>query len=147
MTYDEMHLIAKASGFNLHYGTPHDTYTLDRPGLVKGDLETWHFTTLEHVCLFLMGFNARKVPATDTPFVREVCAEVSRARQLFSGRQHMVLALAEEAGEVVKAAMDVNQAKGATLVDLRRELVQVAAMAYRVYEEGDATLGIPIMKS
>ena len=68
--------------------------------------------------------------------------EAARARTLFPKADHLVLAFAEEAGEVVKAALDVKQGKG-SMEDLQKEMIQCAAMLLRLWEEGDPTLGLP----
>jgi hypothetical protein len=73
------------------------------------------------------------------------CAEAARARGLWPKTDHMTLALAEEAGEVVKAALDLRHGKG-TQEDLRKEIVQCMAMCIRLAEEGDAALGIPAVQ-
>lgn len=68
----------------------------------------------------------------------EVAAELRYARKRFPMPDLLVLALAEEAGEVVKAALDMRAAKpGASREALRKECIQTIAMAVRVMEEGD----------
>lgn len=74
-------------------------------------------------------------------FCDRVFNEQVRASQLFPKANHLVLALAEESGEAVKAALDLKQKKG-TRAELEKELIQTAAMCMRLYYEGDPTLGI-----
>lgn len=77
------------------------------------------------------------------PVLAEAMVEVAAARAKFPGVAHTTLAMAEEAGEAVKAALDLHHRKrGATPEKLRRELVQTIAMCIRVAEEGDSALGI-----
>lgn len=66
----------------------------------------------------------------------DVRAELVRARSLFPSNKQMLHAFTEEAGEVTKAFLDLQQGK-CTAADVRREIVQAAAMAFRLLEEGD----------
>lgn len=76
---------------------------------------------------------------------RQALAEVERARELFPGSKHLVLALAEESGEVVKAVLDNYHGKeGAALEDIEKEIVQLVAMCVRLWEEGDPSLGLVV---
>lgn len=68
--------------------------------------------------------------------------ELARARTLFPSNEHIVLAFAEEAGEVVKAVLDHKQGK-ASIADVRKEIVQTMSMLLRIAEEGDPTVGLP----
>lgn len=67
-------------------------------------------------------------------FLNEVRDELTRARALFPGRNLNMAAAAEEMGEVVKAMLDEPSA------NVRKEAVQLAAMAGRCALEGDASL-------
>ncbi len=71
---------------------------------------------------------------TPMDFLAEVEAEIYRARAKFPGNEHMYVALAEEVGEVANALLEGSEG-------LRAECVQVAAMAMRLAEEGDADFG------
>ena len=77
------------------------------------------------------------------PWLRQVQAELLRARAKFPTAEHRTLALMEEAGEVVKAALDLHNRKpGATLAAVHAEIIQTMAMCVRLLEEGDpAVLG------
>ncbi len=80
-------------------------------------------------------------------------AEVDRARAKFPGTAHLALAFAEEAGEAVRAALQLHYACRhptptprnieCAQADLRKELVQTVAMCLRLWEEGDTALGTP----
>src|SRR5512147_303719 len=83
----------------------------------------------------------RRPPMIRDELLAAAVIESERARKLFPQPNHVTLALAEEAGEVVKAALDVRQGK-ATLHDLRKELTQTIAMCLRLAEEGDPTIGV-----
>jgi NTP pyrophosphatase (non-canonical NTP hydrolase) len=73
---------------------------------------------------------------TQNQIHQAVAEEVARARDLFPSNEDLLLAFAEEAGEVVKAFMDLKQ-KGAPAWSVAKELVQVMAMAHRLLQEGD----------
>src|SRR5512143_602236 len=62
-----------------------------------------------------------------------VAAEVQRGRAKFPGNRFMLAALAEEIGELAEAM--VKGDRGA----IHLEAIQVAAVALRIAEEGDAT--------
>ncbi len=66
----------------------------------------------------------------------EIDAELGRARKAFPTTAHMTVALVEEVGEVARALL-----QGKPAGELRRECIQVAVMAIRVMEEGDADFG------
>jgi hypothetical protein len=74
-----------------------------------------------------------KVDPVDA-FLAEVRAEIIRARTKFPGSRVMTVALAEEFGELAKAALDEPAA------NVRVEAVQTAAMAARLAIDGDASL-------
>jgi hypothetical protein len=74
-------------------------------------------------------------------FLIELYDEAARARVKFPSNVHLLLALAEEAGEAVKAGCDLRQGK-ADIESFRTELIQTAAMCLRLYYEGDPTIGI-----
>lgn len=67
-------------------------------------------------------------------FLDAVRAEVRRAENLFPSPDGVVAALAEETGEAVKAVLDEPWENVFT------ETVQTAAMAARLFLEGDPTL-------
>lgn len=64
----------------------------------------------------------------------DILAELKRARSLFPGDRIMTLAMCEEAGELVKAVLDEPAER------VRKEAVQVAAMAMRVVLDGDGSV-------
>ena len=69
-------------------------------------------------------------------WMAEVEAEMERARKKFPCPNLLVTAFSEEAGEVVKAVLEHYEGKG-SLADVRKELIQTAAMVGRLLEEGD----------
>lgn len=90
----------------------------------------------------------------DHPMLVAAVMEAGRARSLFPDPDHLVLAFAEEAGEVVKAALDLRNTISAGVRDgkpylpraayLHREvlteMIQAVAMLIRLYDEGDPTI-------
>lgn len=58
--------------------------------------------------------------------------EVHRARAKFPGNRFLLTALMEELGEVARGILQKDPQE-----DIRRELLQVACVAMRMYEEGD----------
>lgn len=64
----------------------------------------------------------------------EIRDEVERARTKFPGNRYLLAALMEEVGELSQAML---QKKSVT--EIVREAIQVACVAIRIAEEGDAT--------
>jgi phosphoribosyl-ATP pyrophosphohydrolase len=72
----------------------------------------------------------------------DAAAEAEKAMRKFPQPNYVVCKVAEEAGEVVKAA--VHCAEGRETADnLRKEIVQTMAMLLRLYIEGDEVIGLP----
>lgn len=69
-------------------------------------------------------------------------AELFNARKKFPSSDHSVLALCEESGELARAVLNHKYGEG-NLSEVRKEAVQVAAMAIRVIMEGDSTVNLP----
>lgn len=65
----------------------------------------------------------------------DVREEIRKARAKFSNKQ-LLHAFVEEAGEVTKAFLDMQQGKG-DVTEIRKEIIQSIAMGYRLLEEGD----------
>ena len=68
---------------------------------------------------------------------QDVGQEIQRARSNFPSNKHLVLALAEESGEVVKAFLDYSQGK-CSYSQVEKELIQTITVAVRLMQEGDA---------
>lgn len=66
----------------------------------------------------------------------EIRAELRKARAKFPSNKQLLHAFVEEAGEVTKAFLDLQQKK-ATAADVRKELIQAVSMGFRLLEEGD----------
>lgn len=77
---------------------------------------------------------AGRLADASSPFLVAVAAEVVRARAKFPGANATMVALMEEVGELAKAMLDETPER------IYAEAVQVACMAMRAAEEGDATL-------
>lgn len=69
--------------------------------------------------------------------LQDIEAELQRARALYPGNGYTLAALAEEVGELNTAMLRHARGYGSP-DDIHRQAVQVAAMAIRVAEEGDA---------
>ena len=63
--------------------------------------------------------------------------EIERARAKFPGNDHLTAALTEEVGETAQAYLQGRYA------DARAEAIQVACVAWRIVEEGDAEFERP----
>ncbi len=71
--------------------------------------------------------------------------ELQKARSKFPSNKHLLHAFTEEAGEVTKAFLDMNQGK-AEERQVLKELIQTIAMAVRLMQEGDPDFpGLPPM--
>ncbi len=68
----------------------------------------------------------------DVAFLRDVAAEVVRAREQWPGRRHLITALMEEVGELAKALLDCEGTER-----VRAEAIQVAGLAMRIAVEGE----------
>lgn len=76
-----------------------------------------------------MGYHVSPRPVTMGDLAEEIC----RAREKFPKNAHMLAALVEEVGELAKALLE-----GEPNEDIRKEALQVACVAIRIAEEGDA---------
>jgi hypothetical protein len=68
--------------------------------------------------------------------ITDIFAELDRAKKVHAWPVdliHQIAIMAEESGESVKAALDYTY-KGAPLADVRKELLQTAAMCLRCLE-------------
>lgn len=63
----------------------------------------------------------------------DIQEEVVRARTKFPGRRHLLAVLTEEVGELAQAYL-----QGKPESEIRAEATQVACVAVRIIEEGDA---------
>jgi phosphoribosyl-ATP pyrophosphohydrolase len=80
--------------------------------------------------------------ASFTTLVSKAISEGERAMVKFPQPNYVITKVAEEAGEVVKAA--VHSAEGREpLTSVRDEMVQTIAMLYRLWCEGDEVHGLP----
>jgi len=95
----------------------------------------------------------RAVSSThESALIAQALAELAYARTKWPGREHLVLALVEESGTAVRAALDYRNAVAAEAGpvtrhgyqhELARRLSSTIAVALRVYAEGDPTLSLP----
>lgn len=71
--------------------------------------------------------------------IREIAREVVRARTKFPGNRNLLGALTEEVGELFEAGLEQGPRRRHDADALtRREAIQVACVAIRIAEEGDA---------
>ena len=63
----------------------------------------------------------------------ELADEIVRARAKFPGSRFLLAALTEEVGELARAILQRK-----TGDEIKREAIQVACVALRIYEEGDS---------
>jgi hypothetical protein len=82
----------------------------------------------------LRGLGYTQSPSEES--LGDLAEELVRARRKFPGNDHLTVALGEEFGELCRAQL---QRKGRD--EIRKEALQVACVAMRIYEEEDATLG------
>lgn len=66
--------------------------------------------------------------------LRDVSCEITRARNKFPTNELLMVALAEEVGELAKALMDESPDS------IYAEAIQVACVAIRIATEGDSTI-------
>lgn len=90
---------------------------------------SWRDAAENHKCLAYNGISLACI-------FECVEAELERARSQFPGNKKMLHAFQEEAGELTKAMMDVDQDK-AKPHEVFKEAVQSIAMAIRLIQEGD----------
>lgn len=63
----------------------------------------------------------------------DVAEEIVQARRKFPGNRHLLAALVEEVGELAQAYLQRQP-----IDQVRKEALQVACVALRIYEEGDS---------
>lgn len=80
-----------------------------------------------------MGDGRRIGKTADADTLAAVSAEVARARAKFPRNAHLLAALTEEVGELAAAMLE-----GLSLEEIQKEAIQVACVACRIVEEGDA---------
>lgn len=68
--------------------------------------------------------------------------EAEKAMRKFPQPNYVISKIAEEAGEVVKAAIHCAEGRE-TVENLRGEMKQTIAMLYRLWVEGDQVHGLP----
>lgn len=74
------------------------------------------------------------IDAADSGTVAKLNDEIRRARRKFPGNRFLLAALTEEVGELAQALLQ-NKSRE----DVEKEALQVACVALRILEEGDAS--------
>ena len=75
-------------------------------------------------------------------FIRSAVVEAEKAMRKFPQPNYVITKIAEEAGEVVKAAVHAAEGRE-TLDNVRGEMRQLLAMMFRLWVEGDQVHGLP----
>lgn len=88
------------------------------------------------------GWNAAMEADDFADLVRDARAEAEKAMRKFPQPNYVISKVAEEAGEVVKAAIHMAEGRE-TPENLRGEMKQLIAMLYRMWTEGDGVHGLP----
>jgi len=70
--------------------------------------------------------------------------EAIKATHKFPQPNKVLLKVAEEAGEVVKAGVHLSENRDFTWHDLEDECIQTIAMCLRLLTEGDQTIGLKV---
>lgn len=79
-------------------------------------------------------YNRAGVSLPEPLTMSAVGAEVLKARLKFPGNRHLLAALTEEVGELAQAML-----QGKPRDEIEKEAIQVACVAIRIIEEGDAS--------
>lgn len=74
--------------------------------------------------------------------ILDAIAEATKAMRKFPQPNYVISKVAEEAGEVVKAAIHCAEGRE-TAENVRGEMKQLIAMLYRLWVEGDQVHGLP----
>ena len=91
--------------------------------------------TIPGVTVTVWGEHGRRPTVPPEPLTLDaIAAEVTRARLKFPGNRHLLAALTEEVGELAQALL-----QGKPRADVVLEAIQVACVAVRIIEEGDAS--------
>lgn len=77
-----------------------------------------------------------------TKLLDDAVFEAGRAMSKFPQPNYVISKVAEEAGEVVKAAIHCAEGRE-TAANVRSEIKQAMAMLIRLYLEGDGVHGLP----
>jgi glucose-6-phosphate 1-dehydrogenase len=77
--------------------------------------------------------------------IEDSIAEANRAMRKFPQPNYVISKVAEEAGEVVKAAIHCAEGRE-TPENVRGEMRQLVAMLYRLWVEGDKVHGLAAVK-
>jgi len=73
--------------------------------------------------------------------IQEAMTEAEKAMRKYPQPNYVITKIAEEAGEVVKAAVHAAEGRE-TLENLRGEMIQLIAMLFRLWVEGDQVHGL-----
>lgn len=85
---------------------------------------------------------AQTVQDSFSDLIESACAEAELAMRKFPQPNYVLLKVAEEAGEVVKASVHFAEGRE-TRENVEAEMRQAIAMLYRLWVEGDEVNGVP----
>lgn len=118
--------------------------------------ENTHDQTVWNTCAEFIAEKIRAIPIAPQPsenrlfdpdshwgdFIRSAAAEAEKAMRKYPQPNYVITKVAEEAGEVVKAAIHAAEGRE-TLDNVRGEMCQLVAMLFRLWLEGDQVHGLP----
>lgn len=110
-------------------------------GLIGKDELRKIYSQNEQDCLNLRHAAGQTVPSAWDQLISDAIQEAEKAMRKFPQPNYVISKVAEEAGEVVKAAIHCAEGRE-TLENLRGEIKQTIAMIYRLWVEGDAVHGL-----
>ncbi len=76
----------------------------------------------------------------------EAISRTQMAMSEYPQPNYVLLKVAEEAGEVVRAGVHLSEGRDCTFRDLEKECTQTIAMCLRLLLEGDETIGLKVPK-
>lgn len=100
-----------------------------------------HDALAAHVAAEVAKARADEAADSFAKLIADAKAEAEKAMRKFPQPNYVITKFAEEAGEVVKAAVHCAEARE-TVENLRGEMVQAIAMLYRLWVEGDQVHGL-----
>ena len=88
-----------------------------------------------------INFSIDQINYIDDVLVKATASAI-KACTKFPQPNYVLLKIAEEAGEVVKAGVHLSEGRDFTWSDLEGEVIQTIAMCIRLLLEGDQTMGL-----
>lgn len=119
---------------------------LEMAAAIAGEVEHRNFDYLMDIdpAEVLAKVGADPAPDAVARLVEAAQAEADKAMRKYPQPNYVISKVAEEAGEVVKAAIHCAEGRE-TPENVRAEIVQAIAMLIRLYVEGDQVHGLPAL--